>query len=72
MNLLLFRTDIKTKKRVKTIKPLLNNHPVIASWSVDTADIDNVLRIETKALLEEKDVIRLVKTCGFHCEVLPD
>lgn len=31
MNLLFFRTDIKTKKKVKTIKPLLNYHPVIAS-----------------------------------------
>jgi hypothetical protein len=72
MNLLLFRTDIKSKKRVKTIKPLLNNHPVIASWSVDTADIDNVLRIEAMDVLKEEEVIYLVRTCGFHCEVLPD
>jgi hypothetical protein len=72
MKLLILRTNIKTKKKVKTIKPLFNNHPTIFNWSVDTEDIDNVLRIEAQDNLSENEIIHLVKTCGFYCEALPD
>ena len=70
MNLLIFRTDIKTKKKVKAMRPLFNNHPSITNWSIDIADIDNVLRIEAQGDLNEKDIIHLVKIFGFYCEVL--
>ncbi len=72
MNLLIFRTDIKTKKKVKALTPLFNNHPVITDWSIDLEDIDNVLRIEVQGDLNEKDIIHLVKTYGFYCEALAD
>ncbi|MTI30226.1 hypothetical protein [Xanthovirga aplysinae] len=70
--LLIFRTDIKTRKKVKVIKPLFNNHPLIVKWSVDTEDIDNVLRIETINDISENEIIILLKACGFHCEPLED
>ena len=72
MVLLIFRTDIKTKKKVKVVKPIFNNHPVIKNWSVDTDDIDNVLKIEAVGTLAENDIITLMKTCGFYCEILTD
>lgn len=72
MELLLFKTDIKTKKKIKIIAPIFNNHTSIFNWSVDTEDIDNVLRIETNKNLQENDVITLVKTKGFNCEILAD
>ena len=72
MNLLIFKTDIKTKKEVKVVRPLFNNHPVITNWSIDIADIDNVLRIEAEDDLNENDIIHLIKTSGFYCEVLAD
>jgi len=72
MNLLIFRTDIKTKKKVKAMRPLFNLHPAIADWSIDIADVDNVLRIEAQDDLNEKDIIHLVKTYGFYCDVLAD
>ena len=72
MNLLIFRTDIKTKEEVKVINNPLTNHPQIDSWSIDMEDIDKVLRIEAQADLAEHEVISLVKTYGFECEVLPD
>jgi len=70
MKLLILRTDIKTKKKVKVLKHVFNNHPVITKWSVDTDDIDNVLRIEAKKELKEKDIIHLIKAHGFYGEVL--
>ncbi len=70
MNLHIFRTDIKTKKKVKVLKPIFNHHPYITKWSVDTEDIDNVLKVEVAAHVNEKDIIGLMKTCGFYCEAL--
>ncbi len=71
-NLFIFRTDIKTKKKVKTVKPVFNDHPLITRWSVDTEDIDNVLKIKTAGRLTENDIINLMKAHGFFCEALPD
>ncbi|MCX2681617.1 hypothetical protein OOZ15_16820 [Galbibacter sp. EGI 63066] len=72
MKLLIFRTDIKTKKKVKSLKPILKNQSTITEWTVDTEDIDNVLRIEAKETLTEKEVIHLLKKNGYYCEPLLD
>jgi hypothetical protein len=72
MKILIFRTDIKTKKKFKAVKPLFNKHPSISNWSIDIEDIDNILRIEATENLIESDVISLTKTQGFYCETLKD
>ncbi len=72
MELLIFKTDIRTKKKIKIVEPIFNNIPSIHDWSVDIEDIDNVLRIEGDHNIKEGDVIELIKTCGFNCEILPD
>ena len=51
---------------------LFNNHPGITDWSIDTEDIDNVLRIEAAENLNEHDVISLINTRGFYCDALTD
>ncbi|WP_438425707.1 hypothetical protein [Aquimarina macrocephali] len=72
MELLIFRTDIKSKKKVKSLKPVLNNHSDIIKWSIDLEDIDNVLRIEATTNLSEVDVIDLVQVQGFFIKTLSD
>ena len=72
MELLIFKTDIKSKKKVKSLKPVFNSNKDIISWSVDLEDIDNVLRIESTKNLSEQDVIGLVQTNGFYIKTLPD
>lgn len=72
MELLIFQTDIKSKKKVKSLKPVLNSHSDIINWSIDLEDIDNVLRIEATSNLLEEDVIDLVKIKGFNIEALTD
>ena len=71
MNILIFKTDIETEQKLERVEPLFNNHPVILNWSVDTEDIDNVLRVEATQEAEERDIIYLVQACGFSCEELP-
>ncbi len=70
MKLVILKTDIKTKKKVKKVSPVLNEHPNINKWSIDTEDIDNVLRIEATDHLHEEEVKELVSATGFYCEDL--
>ncbi len=72
MELLLFRTDIKSKKKVKYLQPMLNDHSGILEWSIDLEDIDNVLRIEATAQNIEEDIIGLVREHGFYIKTLTD
>lgn len=72
MELLIFQTDIRSKKKIESLKPIFNNHSDIIEWSIDLEDIDNVLRIEASTNSLEDDIINLVKTKGFYIKVLPD
>jgi len=72
MNLLIFRTDIETNTDVKAVQPFFNDIPDIRKWSVDTEDIDNVLRIEASNDLEALDVVRILRSADIYCEELPD
>lgn len=72
MKVFIFRTDIRTKSKVKSLKPLFNNHSTIANWYIDLEDKDKVLKIEALDNLQEREVIELVREQGFSCEVLND
>ncbi|PIA78046.1 hypothetical protein BFR04_07390 [Gaetbulibacter sp. 4G1] len=70
--LLIFKTNIKTKKKVKNIKPFFDNHSSVIKWSIDIEDIDNVLKIEATTNSSENDFINQIKALGFYCDVLAD
>ena len=72
MNLLIFKTDIETRRKVKKVATVFDRQSIILDWSVDTDDIDNVLRIEATDGTEESAIINLVNKYGFSCEVLED
>jgi hypothetical protein len=71
MNVLVFKKNLSSPPLIEWMAPLFNSHPFISEWSVDTEDLDNVLRIVSNKLLE-KDVIQLMQCKGFKCEALPD
>lgn len=72
MHLLIFKTDLESPSKINTIKPTFDNHQSIKNWNVDTNDIDNVLRIEAADNLFENDIIQILITAGFSCDLLPD
>lgn len=72
MELLILKTNIKTKKKVHIVQPILNSHPIIKRWSIDLEDIDNVLRIEAREHISESEIKQLINKAGFLCEALPD
>ena len=69
--ILVFKTNIHTKRALRLLEPLLNAHQQILKWTVDLTDIDNVLRIES-VQPECAPVIELVTQAGFRCEELTE
>lgn len=59
-------------EKVGRLKPLFSNIETIKRWSIDTEDVDNVLRIEANEDLDESDVINLLFDFGYNCKTLAD
>ncbi len=72
MGILVLKTDIQDTGDLGLIRPVLNDHPDIRTWTVDTEDIDKVLRIEANESLSIEAVIQLVRELPIHCEELLD
>lgn len=71
MQVFVLKTNIRYKKHLKEVAPLLNGQQNILRWNVDLQDRDRVLRIESAAL-PVNDIIQLIQNAGFHCEELAD
>lgn len=71
VDVLVFKTNISSEDEVQKIAALLGNDSNIFRWSIDTEDIDNVLRIESKDLLPEQ-IISKIEQAGFLCSELTD
>ena len=67
---LILRTNLKGRSKVNVVRQAIDQHPLIGHWSVDTQDIDNVLRIEPKLGLSIDDVTALLREHGFYGENL--
>ena len=48
----IYVTNIETQSAISLAAKILNRESAIIKWTVDTEDIDNVLRIETISLKE--------------------
>ncbi len=67
---LVFKTDIENHEKVKLLKPVFDELHSVIEWSVDTQDVDKVLRIETKGSMTERKIIDLMSTIGVACMVM--
>jgi hypothetical protein len=68
-SILVFKTNIRSTEDIDSIKPFLDEHPHIQRWTVDTQDIDCVLRIVTCSLHVD-EIIALVIPTGYACAEL--
>ncbi len=69
MEVLILKTNIRFKKQVKAVAPLLNSLNSIANWNIDLQDVDKVLRIESPGM-EIAEAVQIIRSAGFHCEEL--
>lgn len=70
-DILIFRTNISSAGDLRKVRTVLDHHPSISKWNVDTGDVDKVLRIEATALTID-EVNRLILQAGYRCEELED
>lgn len=72
MNVIILRTDIQSNRNVSHLRSLFNNHKGIFRWSVDTEDVDNVLRVEAEDTVEEGEIIEMLHSYGYEGEDLDE
>jgi short-subunit dehydrogenase len=70
-DILIFKTNIRYKKDLHKVAPLLKAEQKIRCWNVDLGDIDKVLRIEAEELTTGQ-VTELIQQAGYQCEELTD
>jgi hypothetical protein len=68
---LVFRTDLRSKQDLSVLSSLLAADRRLTDWSVDLGDSDKVLRVVSAAITPE-EVIGIITTAGYFCEELPD
>jgi hypothetical protein len=69
MEILVFKTNVTSKKEVSKVSPLLTSFPTIQQWNFDLDDCDKVLRIVATDI-QPGSVESLLHTAGFNCQVL--
>lgn len=63
-SILLFRTDIH--QLTEELQSMLNAHHSVQRWSIDTEDVDRVLKIVSNEL-QSHQVIEFVESLGHSC-----
>jgi hypothetical protein len=71
LHILVFKTNIRFKKDLKTIEQHLNPNLSVIKWNVDMDDDEKILRIESTHNNPD-DIIYIIKKAGFECEELAD
>lgn len=69
MEILVFKTNVTSRKKVGVVAPLLTSFPSISRWNFDLQDCDKVLRIESTGL-DAGLVEQLLLKAGFNCREL--
>ena len=69
--ILVFKTSVKTKKKVTSLTPILNSLPQILNWNFDLDDCDDILRIDSETEISEL-VIKILHDNGIDCVELDD
>ena len=71
MDILVFKTDVRNRKRVNALAPHLENMKGILKWNVDLQDVDKVLRIECHSI-SANVIEKNLRQAGYFCEELSD
>jgi len=66
MEVLVFKTDVTSKRKISKVRALLTAFPAIQQWNFDLEDCDKVLRIVATDL-QPRSIESLLHTAGFSC-----
>jgi hypothetical protein len=69
MEILIFKTDVTSRKKATRVGRLLSSVQTIKQWTIDLEDCDKVLRVVATRI--NPGVVELLLTrAGFDCRVL--
>ena len=71
MEILVFKTNVRYKKNIRTVTPHLENLHGINRWNFDLHDKDKILRIEASDVVPSS-IESLLQSVGYYCEELTD
>jgi hypothetical protein len=71
MDILVFKTDIRDRRRVTEVEQHIENIEGILKWNVDLHDKDNILRIEAETI-SPRIIEQHLQQAGYYCEELED
>ena len=69
MEVLVFKTNVTSKKKVSKVSALLTSFPAIEQWNFDLDDCDKVLRVVSRGV-NPGSVESLLHNAGFNCQEL--
>ena len=69
MTILVFKTDVRNRKKVSALAAHLQNIQGIIKWNVDLKDVDKVLRVEC-ASVPPTLIEKSLRQAGYFCEEL--
>jgi len=69
MEILIFKTDVTSKKKATRVGRLLSSIQTIKQWNIDLEDCDSVLRV-VATRLKPGLVESLLVRAGFNCTLL--
>ena len=71
MNVLVFKTSVKTSQHVSLLKPLLDSTAGKGKWNFALDDCDRILRIVSQHV-NPTAAIKLLHDNGYECSELED
>lgn len=69
MEILIFKTNVESKRQIKKLFPVLRKLQGIARWNVDLHDTDNVLRVEAVSV-SPRTIETTIQQAGYFCKEL--
>lgn len=69
MDVLIFKTDIKTKEEFSLVKDVLSKEKNITDCTIDLFDVDNVLRIVGEGISVQETELQ-INEMGYLCREL--
>jgi hypothetical protein len=72
MELITFKTNIRSEKAVQLISPVLNNIVGKANWQIDLNGPDKKLMLYSNSILNEFEVVNAIHRAGFSAVNIED
>lgn len=72
MNLHILKTNVDYPEDAAQLELALLTRPSIQRMSIDLEDVDRVLKIESNEMIQQEEILQLIRGLGYECEDLPE